>query len=85
MEETKQSNKPTLAWQKKELGKIKEEEPSSSKTKEEEASSSTGPAPLKKGDELGTVMVDFHNALEVHDEVPEKKTEGNLVTLEKGL
>ena len=71
-----QSQRPTLVWQKKELGKIKEEEPSSS--------TGPGPAPLKKGEKLGTVMVDFHNTLEVHDDIPEENQEAIWSLLKKG-
>ena len=69
-----QSNKPTLVWQKKELGKIKEEE----------ASASTGPAPLGKGEKLGIVMVDFHNTLEVNDVIPEENQQAIWSLLKKG-
>ena len=69
-----QSKKPTLVWQKKELGKIKEEE----------ASASTGPAPLGKGEKLGIVMVDFHNTLEVNDVIPEENQQAIWSLLKKG-
>ena len=69
-----QSNKPTLVWQKKELGKIKEEE----------ASASTCPAPLGKGEKLGSVMVDFHNTVEVNDVIPEENQQAIWSLLKKG-
>ena len=69
-----QSKKPTLVWQKRELGKIKEEE----------ASASTGPAPLAKGEKLGIVMVDFHNTLEVNDVIPEENQQAIWSLLKKG-
>ena len=67
---------PPWSGKKKELGKIKEEEPSSS--------TGPGPEPLKKGEKLGTVMVDFHNTLEVHDDIPEENQEAIWSLLKKG-